>query len=224
MLSTAIVYSLPMALGVALSPLPIAAVVTILVSTRPNNAPAFLLGWITGIFFIGAVVFIIPGLDTERGEPTLLSGWVRLVVGGVLLVVAVWQWRQKPSVNEPVKAPKALSKLDSINTVKTASMGFFLSTLNPKNLLLTFAGATYIDASMATPSQQTIALTIYAVFASLSIIIPIIAYTLFTDRVAAVLVDWKGWLIRNNAVLVAILLVFLGLLVIGNGLLIIASS
>lgn len=224
MLYTAIVYSLPMALGVALSPLPIAAVVTILLSTRPNNAPAFLLGWITGIFVIGGIVFVIPGLDTDRGEPTLLSGWIRLIVGGVLLVLGARQWRQRPSVNDPVEAPKALSKLDSISTVKTVSMGFLLSTFNPKNLLLTFAGAAYIDASMATPSQQAIALIIYAVVASLSIIIPTIAYTLYTERVAVVLVNWKVWLIRNNAMLIAVLLVIFGSLIIGNGLLIIASA
>ncbi len=106
MLIVAIGYSLPMAVGVALSPLPIAAVVTILLSARPTNAPAFLLGWIVGLLLIGVIVFLIPGLDTARGEPTPLSGWIRLMVGGVLLMLAVWQWRQRPSADDPVEAPK----------------------------------------------------------------------------------------------------------------------
>ena len=75
---------------------------TILLSARPNNASAFFLGWITGILVIGGIVFLIPGLDTARGEPTTASGWVRLVVGGVLLVLAVWQWRKMLSADDPV--------------------------------------------------------------------------------------------------------------------------
>jgi hypothetical protein len=223
MLLTAIVYSLPMALGVALSPLPIAAVVTILLSVRPANAPAFLLGWITGILVIGGIVFLIPGLDTARGEPTLLSGWIKLGLGGVLLVLAVWQWQQRPSADDPVEAPKVLSKLDSLSAARTVVMGFLLSAFNPKNLVLTFAGAAAIDASMATPSQQAIALTLYAVVASLSIIIPIIGYTLFTERVETVLTDWKDWLIRNNAIMVTAVLAAFGALIVGSGLLILSA-
>jgi len=212
-----------MAVGVALSPLPIAAVVTILLSARPNNASAFLLGWTTGILCIGGIVFLIPGLDTARGEPTTLSGWVRLMVGGVLLVLAVWQWRRRPSADDPVEAPKALSRLDSISAGKTVSMGFLLSVFNPKNLLLTFAGAASIDASMATPSQQAIALALYAVVASLSVGIPISGYVLFTERARTVLADWKNWLIRNNAIMMTALLVVFGALIIGNGLLVLSA-
>jgi len=223
MLLAAIVYSLPMAVGVALSPLPIAAVVTILLSARPNNAPAFLLGWIIGILCIGGIVFLIPGLDTARGEPTALSGWIRLALGGVLLVLAVWQWRQRPSADDPVEAPKVLSKLDSISAGRTVIMGFLLSSFNPKNLVLTFAGAAAIDASMATPSQQAIALALYAVVASLSVGIPIMGYVLFTERARTVLADWKDWLIRNNASVVAVLLMVFGALIIGNGLIILSA-
>ena len=223
MLLAAIGYSLPMALGVALSPLPIAAVVTMLLSARPNNASAFFLGWITGIFFIGGFVFLIPGLDTARGEPTAASGWVRLVVGGVLLALAVWQWRQRPSADDSVEAPKGLSRLDSISAGKTLSMGFLLAVFSPKNLLLTFAGAASIDASMATPSQQAIALALYAIVASMSVGIPIIGYILFKERARTVLANWKCWLIRNNAIMVTVLLAVFGALIIGNGLLVLSA-
>ena len=98
---------------------------------------------------IGVTVFLIPGLDTAIGEPTTLSGWIRLMIGGALLVMAVRQWQQRPSVDDPVEVPKALTKLDSASAGKTLVLGFLLSALNPKNILLTFAGASSIDASMA---------------------------------------------------------------------------
>ena len=219
MLLTAIAYSLPMAIGMALSPLTFAAVVTILLSERPNNATAFFLGWITGILFIGGFVFLLPGLDTVSGEPTVLSGWLRLIAGGVLLVFAVRQWQQRPSPDDPTEESKALSKLDSITFGKTMIMGFILSVFNPKALLLIFAGAAAIDASMATPSQQAIALTLFAFVGSLNVAIPIIGYALFPEQARTVLTNLNGWLVRNNTIVVTSLLVVFGALIIGSGLL-----
>lgn len=223
MLIAAIGYSLPMAVGVALSPLPIAAVVTLLISARPANAPAFLLGWMTGILVIGIIVFLIPGLDTASGEPTPLSAWVRLVVGVILLLLAVWQWRRRPSADDPVEAPKVLSKLNSISATKTLIVGFFVSTFNPKNLLLTYAGAATIDASMATPLQQAIALIVYAIVASSSVGVPIFGHILFTARADATLIRLKDWMIRNNAVMATVLFVIFGVLIIGNGLVVLLT-
>lgn len=222
MLLVAIGDSLPIAVGVALSPVPIAAVVTILLSARPTNAPFFLLGWLIGILVIGFVVFLIPGLDTAGGEPTPLSGWIRLVIGSVLLVLAVRQWQQRPSAGDPVEVPKVLSKLDAASTMQTVAIGFLLSALNPKNLLLTFAGAASIYASGAATSQKAIAFFVYAVVASLSVALPIIGYRFFTEQVQSVLADWKDWLIRNNAAVVCVLLIVFGTLIIGNGLKILA--
>jgi threonine/homoserine/homoserine lactone efflux protein len=123
-----------------------------------------------GVFLIGTIVFLIPGLDTASGEPTSLSAWVRLVAGVILLLLAVRQWRRRPSADDPVEAPKVLSKLKSISAAKTLVMGLLVSSLNPKNLLLTDAGAATIDASMATPLQQAIALIVYAIVASSSVL------------------------------------------------------
>jgi hypothetical protein len=218
MLLTAIAYSLPMAIGIALSPLPFAAVVTILLSERPANSPAFLLGWIMGILAIGGVVFLIPGLDTARGEPTPLSGWVKLILGGILLVYALWRWYQRSSDSEPVEAPKVLTSMDSISASRTVVTGFLLSVFNPKNLVLTFAGAATIDASMATPLQQGIALIIFASVSSLSVIVPIIGYTLFTAQAKILLIRCKEWLIRNNVRVMAVLMFVFGALIIGSGL------
>ena len=53
MLVEAIKQSLPFAFGIALSPLPIAAIIMILMSARARtNAPAFLLGWFLGLLLV----------------------------------------------------------------------------------------------------------------------------------------------------------------------------
>ena len=63
---------LPTALGVAISPLPIVAVVLVLLSARGrSNGPAFLLGWIVGVLGAGAIVLLVAGRTGahDNGEP-----------------------------------------------------------------------------------------------------------------------------------------------------------
>ena len=51
----AIGQSLPLAVGVALSPVPIIAVVLMLTTPRARvNGPAFVLGWLVGLGIVGA--------------------------------------------------------------------------------------------------------------------------------------------------------------------------
>ncbi len=53
---------LPAAVGVAISPIPIIAVVLMLVSPRGRvNGPAYLLGQISGVAVAGAMVLLVAG-------------------------------------------------------------------------------------------------------------------------------------------------------------------
>ena len=49
--------SLPLAIGVALSPIPIIAVVLMLTTPSARvNGPAFVIGWLAGLAVVGAIV------------------------------------------------------------------------------------------------------------------------------------------------------------------------
>jgi hypothetical protein len=70
---------LPFAIGVTVSPMPIVAVVLMLVTPRARtNGPAFLLGWIVGIALAGAVLLAIagPSSASEQGEPVSWVHWL----------------------------------------------------------------------------------------------------------------------------------------------------
>jgi hypothetical protein len=58
----AIGQSPPLAVGIALSPLPIVAVVLMLVTERGRvNGPAFILGWWLGPAVVGGIVLSVAG-------------------------------------------------------------------------------------------------------------------------------------------------------------------
>jgi predicted transporter len=90
---------LPSAVGVAISPFPIVAVVLMLVTARGRvNGPAFLAGWWVGLAIVGTVVLVLAGSAgaTDEGEPATWVSVLELVLGVLLLLVALKQWRGRP--------------------------------------------------------------------------------------------------------------------------------
>src|SRR3954447_25558084 len=91
--------SLPLAVGILLSPMPIVAVVLMLVTPRARaNSTAFVLAWFLGLFTVGVVVLLAVGAassNTEQ-EPTWLS-WAKIVLGLGAVVLAARQFRSRPT-------------------------------------------------------------------------------------------------------------------------------
>ena len=77
----AIGQSLSLAVGVALSPVPIIAVILMLVTPRArSNGPAFIAGWLLGLALIGVIVLGVIGPSAhDDGEAASWVGWVKLV-------------------------------------------------------------------------------------------------------------------------------------------------
>ena len=95
--------------GVALSPVPIIAVVLMLATPKGRvNGPAFLGGWVLGLAVLGTVVLLIAGgaAASKHGAPATWVSIVKLVLGAGLLLLAVWQWRGRPRGDAATAAPR----------------------------------------------------------------------------------------------------------------------
>jgi hypothetical protein len=98
-MGTAIGQILPLAVGVALSPVPIIAVALMLMSQRARlNGPLFVIGWLIGLAVIGVVVLAVagPADASSHGKPATWVSVLKLVLGLLLLLVAVRQWHGRP--------------------------------------------------------------------------------------------------------------------------------
>jgi hypothetical protein len=74
---------LPTALGVAISPVPIIAVILMLLAPHAKAASvAFLVGWVAGIAILVTVVALVvdPRSDSTAGEPSTLSAVLLMVL------------------------------------------------------------------------------------------------------------------------------------------------
>src|SRR5688572_23160657 len=92
---------LPLALGVAISPIPIIAVtLTLLAPRAASTSLGFLIGWLVGIVMTVVVFILLAGLmgDGTQDEPSTAASWIRLALGLLLGVLAIrhWQGRPKP--------------------------------------------------------------------------------------------------------------------------------
>jgi hypothetical protein len=100
--------SLALAVGVALSPVPIIAVVLMLTSRRARaNGPLSVLGWLAGLAVVGAIVLSVsgPAGASSPGSPATWVSWVKVVLGQLLLVVAARQFRGRPKDGQPPVHP-----------------------------------------------------------------------------------------------------------------------
>jgi threonine/homoserine/homoserine lactone efflux protein len=90
---------LPMAVGVALSPVPIIAIVLMLGTPRArSNGPAVALGWLAGLTIAGGVMLAIASgrSQADDGTPETWVSVLKLVIGIVFLLLAVRTWRGRP--------------------------------------------------------------------------------------------------------------------------------
>ncbi|MFC9558943.1 GAP family protein [Agromyces sp. NPDC056965] len=211
---------LPLALGIAISPIPIIAAILMLLSPKAKGTSVgFLIGWVLGIV-VAVVVFtllasIIPEQDPDASKP--IAGVIKLLLGAGLLLLALKQWRGRPKDGEAAALPKWMSAIDSMTTVRGAVLGFLLSAVNPKNLLMAAGAGVLIGTAGLNGGEITLVIVIFVLIAACSVAVPVIAYLIASERMAAPLESLRGWLVQNNATVMAVLLLVIGVVMIGKG-------
>jgi len=217
----AIGQSLPLAVGVALSPVPIIAVVLMLTTARARaNGPAFLLGWLVGLGVVGAIVLALagPGGASEEGQPAAWVSWLKLLLGLGLVLVAVRQFRGRPRGDEEAPLPKWMGAIDRFGPGQALGGGAALAGANPKNLLLAVAAAAAIAQTGIPGGQQAVAYAVFAVIGTLGVGAPVGIYLAMGERSAELLGRLKDWMGHHNAVIMAVLCLVIGVKLVGDGL------
>jgi hypothetical protein len=212
---------LPQAIAVAISPLPIIAVILMLFSKRArSNGPAFLLGWITGLAIVGSVVLLLAqaGKIEESGAPSVASYVLKLALGLLFFFLAFRNWKKRPKHGETAAMPSWMATIDSFTAPKSFGMAALLSGVNPKNLALAISASLAIAQAGLSGGQSWLALVVFVLIASISIAAPVLYYLLAGASAEKTLSGWKSWLTANNSTVMIVLFIVLGAKMIGDGL------
>lgn len=206
------------AVGVAISPVPIIALILMLFSNHAaRNSVSFMVGWLVGLTVAGFVVLSL-NLQSSDGSESDSGGIAKIVIGALFLLLGLRQWRSRPRHGEEPQTPGWMDAIDEFSAVKSVGFGFLLSAINPKNLGLTIAAAVSISGSGLTGGEEATVMVIFVLIASLTIILPVAAYLILGERADAGLTSMKDWLTANNHTVMTILFVVLGAKVLGDGL------
>jgi len=204
--------SLPIALGVAASPMTIVALMILLMTPRAiPNSYSFLLGWFTGLFLVGGLVIVNPGLNAYTSSPTPVSGWIRIGLGSLFLIICIFLVKSLPRKGHETRPPRWLEKVDSYGPFQSMNIGLFLSILNIKNAAMVASGAVVISAAGLRFYQEVILLVLFCFIASLGVLLTQAIYLLLRSQAVSFLARSKVWLQRYSSMILMFVLIAFGL-------------
>ena len=114
--------------------------------------------------------------------------------------------------------PKWMSAIDSMTAGKAFGLGFLLSAVNPKNLLMAISAGLIVGGAGLTVGQMAVVIIIFVLLAASTVLVPVVGYLIAAARLAGPLDKLREWLVDNNAVIMAVLLLVIGVSLIGKGL------
>ncbi|MGG7306305.1 GAP family protein [Curtobacterium sp. AB451] len=208
----------PAAIGIALSPLPIASVVFLLGHRRGyGSALACALGWMAAVA-VALVVAVAVGeqLPTGTGDGPPVQALVALAAAVVLFAIAAWQWARRRLPDGSPASTRWADAMEALGPGRAFGLGALLF-LSPKSVVLALAaGLTFGDEDPR--AVETLVVGALFVLASGAVVLlPIVLAVALGRRAERPLEAMRSWIAEWGARSLVVVLVVLGVvqLVIG---------
>jgi threonine/homoserine/homoserine lactone efflux protein len=206
----------PLGLVISLSPLTIIPAVLVLQAPRPRpSGLAFLGGWLLGLAALTAIFVaasgVVGGLDKS---PPKWASWLRVVLGAALILFGIYRWLTRHGHSE---SPGWMHSFASISPARAGFTGALVAVIRPDVSLICVAAGLAIGGSGLGAAGAWLAAAFFVAVAGATVAIPILAYAAAGSRLDDALARLRDWMDRNNAALMATLLVVIGIMVLYNG-------
>jgi hypothetical protein len=210
-----------LALGVAASPLPVVAVLVLLLTKRARFSSLVLLAsWIAGV--VVALALAVAFADTLRmptaGTDLAGEGIFSLLLGVGLVMMGVLSRRGRFRQDDPEAPPDWVSSVDNLSPIGGGIVVFLNATTSPKNLALAITAGRLIANTGAPLAEEAIWVVLYIAIASLTVAAPVALYLVGGETSIAVLERWKHAVTTHAAAVMEITLFVLGLGMAARGL------
>ena len=203
-----------LAAGVALSPFSVIPAIALVVhSHRPRAVGlAFVAGWLTGKATITAAFVTVPDLvnriETLDSSTPSWSGWVRIGIGAVVLVAAIGYWRKPATAT--IETPRWVERIKHVTPAVAAAVGVALTVVNIKVMLLCAAAGYVIGTRELGTVATSLSIVYFTLVAGSSAALPILAYSVWAERIGPYLHKFRLWMQRNQKRLTVGLLALVG--------------
>jgi hypothetical protein len=208
---------IPLALVIAVSPLSIIPAVLVLHAPRPRPAGlAFLGGWLFGL--VAQTVLFVAGSgalgDMHKSSPPTWASWLRVVLGSALILFGIYRWVTR---HRHTESPAWMRSFSTMRPRRAAITGVVLTVIRVEVLFMCLAAGLAIGTSHLDRPDKLSAGIVFIVVAASTVAIPILAYAAAGHRLDDTMEKIKDWMEKNNAALLAAILVLIGLMVLHNG-------
>ncbi len=196
------------AMVVAISPFSIIVAIFLVLHTdrARANGWAFLAGRLLALAAVTVAFLQAPRLMSGLNRP--VSPRVLIALGVVLLVLGAWVWLRRDRMTQE---PPWLARLTHLTPIGASAIGMLLVVSNPKMLAATAAAGLLIGTAGSGVGAAGGAVVYYAVVASSTVAIPVLAYAAVGARADDQLTRFKEWLHRRSGLVTAVILVAVGI-------------
>jgi Sap, sulfolipid-1-addressing protein len=207
---------IPLALVIALSPLSVIPAVLVLQAPRPRpTGLAFLGSWLLGLAALTAIFVASSGaLEGLHNKPPTWASWLRVVLGLALIAFGIYRWLTRHGHTE---SPKWMRSFATLTPRRAVITGLVLVVVRLEVLIMCALAGLAIGSSGLGMAANWILAAIFVAVAASTVAVPILAYAGAGDRLDDSMARLKDWMERNNAAMLAVILVLIGLMVLYNG-------
>lgn len=209
---------IPFGIGVALSPFPIIAVLLLL--TAPvglGGSGLFLLGRVVGFALLTTLFAVVSELIDGAAGSSVPAAVLRLALGVVLVGIGIRKFVRRPRADAASKLPGWMQPIERTGRGGALRLGFILTVANPKEIAFAAGAGLTIGGAFLPVGAAIAAGALFVVLACLSVAVPVSLVAVAGARVMPGLQAAKDWLIANNAVVMAVVLIVIGAMLIGSG-------
>jgi hypothetical protein len=216
----AIGHILPISVAVALSSVPITAMLVILLSKNRNrSAVPFLIGWVVGLALVVSLFTLfgraLPG--RTPGDLQAVVGRGEILVGIALIAVAMVSWRRAVRAPRVSDAPRWVAAVGSLGPWSCLGVALILN-VRPKALLLSAAAGLSVHGDHLDPASTVIVIGIYTLISASTVAGPIIATLIAPDRMEPTLVRAEAFISKYGPIATALIMLMIGVVIVGDGL------
>lgn len=193
-------------LAVTLEPIPITAFILILSAERGIiKGLVFVLTWLGSLVLIVVAVELATGGNPPRlhSDPSTAGLALKLAVGIALILVGL---RQRRRMGRPRKPPTWMKKLDHLSLWTVAGLTFFVQPWP-----LVAAGAATVVAAHLSTAWDYLALVLFCVLSSASILTMELYATLAPDAARRRFDALRAWIDTHRDQVIVVLSLLIGL-------------
>ena len=203
---------LPLAVAIAISITTIITTILMLLSPKAKRRTVGLLvGCVVGVGGAVALFALLAGLlPTQNSGGSRAAAVINMVVGVLLVVLALRQWRVRPARGDQAELPRWMTEVDSMTPTKALVLGLLLSAVVPKNLLLALSAGVIVG-------KASVVIVVFTMIATSTVAVPVVAHLVAPARMHGPFQRLREWLVENNVTIMGLLLLVIGVVMIGNG-------